>query len=139
MPAEKFLEAVGNQQNIIVAMSALLTTTMGYMREVIKALENAGIRDRVKVTIGGAPITQPGLPTKSAARRHYSENASGAVVLARKLLGHGLQMGSPKNRTKCQDAGCPRGFPSSLVQSPSPRSFRRRGGYHFAAAEDRFD
>jgi corrinoid protein of di/trimethylamine methyltransferase len=85
VPAEKFLEAVGNQQNIIVAMSALLTTTMGYMREVIKALENAGIRDRVKVMIGGAPITQRFADEIGA--DGYSENASGAVVLARKLLG----------------------------------------------------
>jgi corrinoid protein of di/trimethylamine methyltransferase len=85
VPAEKFVEAVGNQENVIVAMSALLTTTMGYMREVIKALEQAGIRNRVKVMIGGAPITQRFADEIGA--DGYSENASGAVVLARRLLG----------------------------------------------------
>jgi len=85
VPAEKFVEAVGNQENVIVAMSALLTTTMGYMREVIKALEQAGIRSRVKVMIGGAPITQRFADEIGA--DGYSENASGAVVLARRLLG----------------------------------------------------
>jgi 5-methyltetrahydrofolate--homocysteine methyltransferase len=85
VPAEKFVEAVGNQENVIVAMSALLTTTMGYMREVIKALEQAGIRSRVKVMIGGAPVTQRFADEIGA--DGYSENASGAVVLARRLLG----------------------------------------------------
>ncbi len=85
VPAERFVEAVGNQENIIVAMSALLTTTMGYMREVIKALREAGIRDRVKVMVGGAPITQRFADEIGA--DGYSENASGAVGLARRLLG----------------------------------------------------
>lgn len=85
VPAEKFVEAVGNEENVIVAMSALLTTTMGYMREVIKALKEAGIRDRVKVMIGGAPITQRFADEIGA--DGYSENASGAVTLARRLLG----------------------------------------------------
>lgn len=85
VPAEKFIEAVGNQENVIVAMSALLTTTMGYMREVINALKKAGIRDRVKVMIGGAPISQRFADEIGA--DGYSENASGAVVLARRLLG----------------------------------------------------
>ncbi|MCS7238051.1 MAG: corrinoid protein [Thermoguttaceae bacterium] len=85
VPAEKFVEAVGNQENVIVAMSALLTTTMGYMREVINALKKAGIRDRVKVMIGGAPISQRFADEIGA--DGYSENASGAVVLARRLLG----------------------------------------------------
>lgn len=85
VPAEKFIEAVGNQENVIVAMSALLTTTMGYMREVINALKKAGIRERVKVMIGGAPISQRFADEIGA--DGYSENASGAVVLARRLLG----------------------------------------------------
>ncbi len=85
VPAEKFVEAVGDQEGIIVAMSALLTTTMVYMREVIKALENAGIRNRVKVMVGGAPITQQFADQIGA--DGYSDNASGAVTLARRLVG----------------------------------------------------
>ena len=58
VPAEKFVEAVKREHADILSMSALLTTTMTYMPEVIRALEDAGIRDQVKVMIGGAPVTQ---------------------------------------------------------------------------------
>jgi len=56
--AEKFVKAVKEHQPNIIGMSALLTTTMVNMVEVIKALEAAGLRDKVKIMIGGAPITQ---------------------------------------------------------------------------------
>ena len=55
---EKFVEAVKAHQPNIVGMSALLTTTMVNIPEVIKALEAAGLRDKVRVMVGGAPITQ---------------------------------------------------------------------------------
>jgi 5-methyltetrahydrofolate--homocysteine methyltransferase len=55
---EKFVEAVKNEQPDIVAMSALLTTTTRSIIATIQALEEAGVRDQVKVMIGGAPITQ---------------------------------------------------------------------------------
>ncbi len=55
---DKFVEAVKEHKPNIIAMSALLTTTMVNMPEVIKALEAAGLRDKVKIMIGGAPITQ---------------------------------------------------------------------------------
>lgn len=55
---EKFVEAVQTNGAQIVAISALLTTTMPAMRECIEALEKAGLRDKVKVMIGGAPVTQ---------------------------------------------------------------------------------
>jgi 5-methyltetrahydrofolate--homocysteine methyltransferase len=54
---DKFVEAVKENNAKIVAMSAMLTTTMVYMKKVIEALEEAGIRDQVKVMIGGAPVT----------------------------------------------------------------------------------
>ena len=54
---DKFVEAVKENNAKIVAMSAMLTTTMVYMKQVIEALEEAGIRDQVKVMIGGAPVT----------------------------------------------------------------------------------
>ena len=56
--ADKFVEAVKEHQPNIIGMSALLTTTMVNMPEVIKALEVAGLKDKVKIMIGGAPITQ---------------------------------------------------------------------------------
>jgi len=55
---EKFVEAVKEHNPDIIGMSALLTTTMIEMENVIKALKEAGLRDRVKVIIGGAPITR---------------------------------------------------------------------------------
>lgn len=56
--AEKFVNAVKENNAQLVGMSALLTTTMTYTREVIKALETAGLRNKVKVIVGGAPITE---------------------------------------------------------------------------------
>ncbi|MDR0397562.1 MAG: corrinoid protein [Oscillospiraceae bacterium] len=55
---EKFVEAVNEQGAQLVCCSALLTTTMGEMKHVVEALEKAGVRDKVKVMVGGAPITQ---------------------------------------------------------------------------------
>jgi len=55
---EKFVEEARHRKAHIVGMSALLTTTMGEMKEVIKAFQLAGIRDRVKVIVGGAPVTR---------------------------------------------------------------------------------
>jgi len=54
---EKFIQAVKDNNAKIVAMSAMLTTTMVYMKKVIEALEEAGLKDQVKVMIGGAPVT----------------------------------------------------------------------------------
>ncbi len=85
VPAEKFVEAVKGEDGTIVALSALLTTTMTEMKKVIEALEAAGIRDKVKVMIGGAPITQQYADEIGA--DGYSDNASGAVATARELLG----------------------------------------------------
>jgi corrinoid protein of di/trimethylamine methyltransferase len=56
--AEKFIQAVNDHNADIVALSALLTTTMNEMKVVIEALDAAGLRDKVKVMIGGAPITK---------------------------------------------------------------------------------
>jgi corrinoid protein of di/trimethylamine methyltransferase len=56
--ADKFVQAINDHNADIVALSALLTTTMNEMKGVIEALETAGLRDKVKVMIGGAPITE---------------------------------------------------------------------------------
>lgn len=56
--AEQFIEAIKEHQPDVVGLSALLTTTMNEQAHVIKAFEEAGVRDQVKVLIGGAPVTQ---------------------------------------------------------------------------------
>ncbi len=82
---EKFIQAIRERNAQVVAMSALLTTTMVGMKTTIDALASAGVRDRVKVIIGGAPITQQ--YADSIGADGYSNNAIGAVALARRLLG----------------------------------------------------
>ncbi len=83
--ADKFVEAVKTNHADILCMSALLTTTMTYMPEVIKALEEAGIRNQVKVMVGGAPVSQ-GYATEIGADG-YSDNANSAVTVAKQLIG----------------------------------------------------
>jgi len=83
VPPQKFVEAAKEKMGSIVALSALLTTTMTQMRLVVQALEAAGLRDKTKVMIGGAPITQQYADEIGA--DGYSDNASGAVGAARKL------------------------------------------------------
>lgn len=85
VPAEKFIEAVKRDNVQVVAMSALLTTTMPGMKSTIEALREAGVRDKVKIMVGGAPITQP-YATEIGADG-FSDNASGAVRVARDLIG----------------------------------------------------
>ena len=83
--ADAFIKAIKENQPDILCMSALLTTTMDYMKEVIDALEAAGIRDQVKVMVGGAPVTQ-GFADEIGADG-YSDNANSAVTVAKQLLG----------------------------------------------------
>ncbi len=66
-----------------MALSALLTTTMTMMKTVIQAIEAAGLRKTTKVMIGGAPITQQ--YAEEIGADGYSDNASAAVAVARKL------------------------------------------------------
>jgi 5-methyltetrahydrofolate--homocysteine methyltransferase len=84
VPPEKFIDAAKQQEGTIVALSALLTTTMTMMKTVIQALEKAGLRGKTRVMIGGAPITQQYADEIGA--DGYSDNASTAVALARKLV-----------------------------------------------------
>ena len=81
---EKFIETVRDKNANIIAMSALLTTTMPAMRTTIEALKQAGVRQQVKVLIGGAPITQKYADEIGA--DGYSETAVGAVALAKKAV-----------------------------------------------------
>ncbi len=82
--AEKFVAAVQTEQPDLVCMSALLTVTMPSMKSTIEALNGAGVRGRVKVIIGGAPVT-PEYASEIGADG-YADNASTAVAQARKLV-----------------------------------------------------
>jgi 5-methyltetrahydrofolate--homocysteine methyltransferase len=84
VPPERFVEAAKEKDGTIIALSALLTTTMTMMKSVIEALNKANIRQKTKVIIGGAPITQQYADEIGA--DGYSDNASAAVALVRKLV-----------------------------------------------------
>ncbi len=81
---ERFVAAVAERQPHVVCMSALLTVTMPAMRTTIDALKNAGLRDRVKVLIGGAPVTTE--YAQEIGADGYSDNASGAVGLVKSMV-----------------------------------------------------
>ena len=82
---ERFVESAKKEEADIVGISALLTTTMIYMREVIEAVSNAGLKKNVKVMIGGAPVTQSFADQIEA--DGYAPDAALAVDLAKQLLG----------------------------------------------------
>ncbi len=81
---QKFVEVVKAEQPDLVGMSALLTTTIPAMEKAIDALVEAGVRDRVKVMIGGAPVTQTYADEIGA--DSYAPDAASAVDLARSLM-----------------------------------------------------
>jgi len=84
VPPPRFVEAVQESQPQIVALSALLTTTMAQMGKTLDALQVAGLRGKTKVIVGGAPLTE-GFATKIGADG-YAQDASRAVALAMKLV-----------------------------------------------------
>lgn len=81
---EKFTQKAKEVGADIVAMSALLSTTMPAMRQTIEALQEAGIRDSVKVMIGGAPVTENF--AREIKADSYAPDAGSAVIVAKKLL-----------------------------------------------------
>jgi 5-methyltetrahydrofolate--homocysteine methyltransferase len=81
---EAFVQAVKEYEPDVLGMSALLTTTMRTMGNTIKALEEAGVRDRVKVMIGGAPVTQSFADQIGA--DGYASNAASAAEMAKKFV-----------------------------------------------------
>ena len=82
---DKFVTAIRDEQPQVVGMSALLTTTMVNMRGIIDALAEAGVRDQVRIMIGGAPVTQRYADEIGA--DGYAPDAASAVDLARSLMG----------------------------------------------------
>lgn len=81
---EKFVDAVKAGGVDIIAMSALLTTTMSRMKDTVEALQSAGVRDNVKVIIGGAPVTEA--YAREVGADGYAPDASQAVTLAKQLI-----------------------------------------------------
>ena len=84
VPPEDFLQAIKNGQANIVALSALLTTTMAQMEATIQAIQEAGLRDRVKLMVGGAPVTEDFAQQIGA--DGFAPDASLAVKLAKSLV-----------------------------------------------------
>jgi 5-methyltetrahydrofolate--homocysteine methyltransferase len=85
IPSEKFVEAVKSQKPNVIGLSALLTTTMPKMKEVVESLVEAGIRKTVKVMVGGAPVTEKF--AKDIGADGYAPDAASAVEKARELIG----------------------------------------------------
>jgi corrinoid protein of di/trimethylamine methyltransferase len=83
-PASEFVAAVKDSGSTLVGASALLTTTMLHQQDVIEALKEAGLRDKVKVMVGGAPITETWADKIGA--DGYAEDAISAVALAKRLV-----------------------------------------------------
>ena len=81
---EKFVTAIKDEKPDIIGMSALLTTTMTNMKNTIEAIEEAGLRDSVKIIIGGAPVTQDYADKIGA--DGFAPDASRAVNLAKSLI-----------------------------------------------------
>jgi len=80
---ERFIEAAASRNADLVALSALLTVTMGWMKTTIEAFRAAGLREKVKIIVGGAPVTQQYADAIGA--DGYTDSAGSAVALARKL------------------------------------------------------
>ena len=85
VPPEAFIEAIKEHQPDLVGMSALLTTTMRAMGQTIKAIEEAGLRDKVKIMVGGAPVDQDF--SDRIGSDGYGSNAVAASDLAKQLVG----------------------------------------------------
>ena len=85
VPVMKLVEKAREVDANIIGVSALLTTTMVRQRDVVEALEDMGLRSKIKVMVGGAPVTSEWV--KEIGADGYSEDAIGAVSVAKKLLG----------------------------------------------------
>ena len=84
VPAQKFIEAIKQYNPDIVGMSALMTTTMLKQREIIEAIKQANLRDKVKIIVGGAPTTEDW--AKEIGADGWAPDAASAVELVKKLL-----------------------------------------------------
>lgn len=81
---EMFIKSIRKEKPDIIGMSALLTTTMHYMREVIDTIEREGLRRQIKIVVGGAPITQS--YSNEIKADGYAKDAASAVTLVKRLF-----------------------------------------------------
>lgn len=86
VPASSFISAIQRYKPDILAMSALLTTTIGELKHVIQAMINEEIRDRVKIVVGGGPVTQDYVDEIGA--NGYGKDVFGAIEIVNQLLGN---------------------------------------------------
>ena len=84
VPAAKFVEAVKEHEANLVGMSSLLTTTLPFMRDTVRSLQEAGLRESVKILIGGAPVTPEFADSIGA--DGYAPDGATAVAKARELM-----------------------------------------------------
>ncbi len=84
VPPEKFVAAVQEKQPHILGLSALLTTTLPAMKSAIEAIDRSGARGKVKIIVGGAPVTQS--YAEAIGADGYGENAAASVELANRLV-----------------------------------------------------
>ncbi len=82
---EKFLESASKEKPDVLGMSALLTTTMVFMKDMVQSLEESGLKDKIKVIVGGAPITQSYADEIRA--DGYAPDAASAVDLVKSVMG----------------------------------------------------
>lgn len=82
--SDKFISAALENNADIICMSALLTTTMNYMKEVVAAVEASELKGKVKIMVGGAPVNDAF--AKAIGADAYTSNANAAVVMAKKLI-----------------------------------------------------
>ena len=82
--SDKFISAALENKADIICMSALLTTTMNYMKEVVAAVEASEVKGKVKIMVGGAPVNDAF--AKAIGADAYTSNANAAVVMAKKLI-----------------------------------------------------
>lgn len=84
VPPQVFVDAVKENKASVLGLSALLTTTMPKMRETVEALAEAGLRDKIKIIVGGAPVSEDFAQEIGA--DGYGDDASKAVIITRELL-----------------------------------------------------
>jgi 5-methyltetrahydrofolate--homocysteine methyltransferase len=84
VPIDRFIEAIRKDEPHVVGLSALLTTTMREMKNIIQAFETAGLRNQVKVIVGGAPVTEKF--AKEIGAEGYAPDAASAVDVVKSLL-----------------------------------------------------
>jgi 5-methyltetrahydrofolate--homocysteine methyltransferase len=85
VPVDKFIEAIKTHQPHVIGMSALLTTTMKEMKNTIQAIDGAGLRKKLKVIVGGAPLTETF--AREIGADGYAPDAASAVDKVKELLG----------------------------------------------------